>query len=110
MRLIDADELMGKAYWHGEHPNVDNLFAEGVDAVDVSDIEEAPTIEAELVRHGYWETVVEVMDNTVCGNGVKIEYKRCSCCKNPSKNFEDVFCGNCGAKLDLQEPPKGGSV
>ena len=58
-------------------------------------------------EHGYWETVVEVRDNTVCGNGVKIEYKRCSCCKNPSKFFEDDFCGNCGAKLDLPQPPKG---
>lgn len=58
-------------------------------------------------EHGYWETVVEVMDNTVCGNGVKIEYKRCSRCKNPAKFFEDDFCGNCGAKLDLPEPPKG---
>ena len=58
-------------------------------------------------EHGYWETVVEVRDNTVCGNGVKVEYKRCSCCKNPSKNFEYDFCGNCGAKLDLPEPPKG---
>ena len=36
-------------------------------------------------EHGYWETVVEFRDNTVCGNGVKIEYKRCSCCKNPAK-------------------------
>ena len=58
-------------------------------------------------EHGYWETVVEVKDNTVCGNGIKIEYKRCSCCKNPSKNFEDDFCGHCGAKLDLEQPPKG---
>lgn len=58
-------------------------------------------------EHGYWETVVEVRDNTVCGNGVKIEYKRCSCCKNPAKFFEDDFCGNCGAKLDLHQPPKG---
>ena len=58
-------------------------------------------------EHGYWETVVEVKDNTVCGNGVKIEYKRCSCCKNPAKFFEDDFCGNCGAKLDLPQPPKG---
>ena len=57
--------------------------------------------------HGYWETVAEVRDNTVCGNGVKIEYKRCSCCKNPAKFFEDDFCGNCGAKLDLPQPPKG---
>ena len=31
-------------------------------------------------EHGYWETVVEVRDNTVCGNGVKIEYKRCVIC------------------------------
>ena len=58
-------------------------------------------------KHGYLETVVEVKDNTVCGNGIKIEYKRCSCCKNPVKFFEDDFCGNCGAKLDLAQPPKG---
>ena len=58
-------------------------------------------------EHGYLETVVEVKDNTVCGNGVKIEYKRCSRCKNPSKFLEDDFCGNCGAKLDLPQPPKG---
>ena len=58
-------------------------------------------------EHGYWETVVEVRDNTVCGNGVKIKYKRCSCCKNTAKFIEDDFCGNCGAKLDLAQPPKG---
>ena len=58
-------------------------------------------------EHGYWETVVEVKDNTVCGNGVKIEHKRCSCCKNPAKFFKDDFCGNCGAKLDLPQPLKG---
>ena len=58
-------------------------------------------------EHGYWETVVEVKDNTVCGNGIKIEYKRCSCCKNPAKFLEDDFCGYCGAKLDLPKPPKG---
>ena len=58
-------------------------------------------------EHGYWETVVEVKDNIVCGNGAKIKYKRCSCCKHPSKFWEDDFCGHCGAKLDLPQPPKG---
>ena len=58
-------------------------------------------------EHGYLETVVEVKDNTVCGNGVKIEYKRCSCCKNPPTFLENDFCGHCGAKLDLEQPPKG---
>ena len=69
----------------------DNLIAHGV------------TVQ----EHGYLETVVEVKDNTVCGNGSKIEYKRCRCCKNPAKFFEDDFCGSCGAKLDLPQPPKG---
>lgn len=32
-RLIDANALVEKAYWHGEHPSADNPFAEGVDAV-----------------------------------------------------------------------------
>ena len=58
-------------------------------------------------KHAYLETAVEVKDNTVCGNGVKIEYKRCSCCKSPAKFFEDNFCWNCGAKLDLLQSPKG---
>ena len=58
-------------------------------------------------EHGYWETVVEVKDNTVCGNGAKIEYKRCSRCKNPPKFWGDNFCGHCGAKLDLPQPQKG---
>ena len=58
-------------------------------------------------EHGYLEIVVEVKDNTVCGNGVKIEYKRCSCCKNPPTFLENDFCGHCGAKLDLAQPPKG---
>lgn len=77
----------------------------GVDALAIAQhlIAHGVTVQ----EHGYLETVVEVRDNTVCGNGVKIEYKRCSCCKNPAKNFEDDFCGHCGAKLDLQQTPKG---
>ena len=46
MRLIDADALAEKAYQHGEHPDVSNPFADGVDAVDMSDIDNATTIDA----------------------------------------------------------------
>lgn len=75
------------------------------DALNIADvlIDHGVTVQ----EHGYWETVVEVKDNTVCGSGVKIEYKRCSCCKKPSKFWGDAFCGHCGAKLDLPQPPKG---
>ena len=93
-RLIDADALVEKAYWHGEHPNVDNLFAEGVDAVDVSDIEEAPTIEAEPVRHGYWENA----------NGRPKTYiRKCSVCGKEAyfcgRGCSYKFCPNCGADM-----------
>ena len=93
-RLIDADALVEKAYWHSEHPSVDDLFAEGVDAVDVSDIEEAPTIEAEPLRHGYW----------MCGDYYDIG-DVCSECDWDSGMVNPTlrYCPNCGAKLDLEE-------
>ena len=46
-----------------------------------------------------WETFTEVKDNTVCGDGVKIQYKRCSNCKQPMGLIEEYFCGKCGAKM-----------
>ena len=87
-------ELIESARYWGSNTSeeiADNLIAHGI------------TVQ----EHGYWETSVEVRDNTVCGNRVKIKYKRCSCCKNPAKFIEDDFCGNCGAKLDLAQPQKG---
>lgn len=46
MRSIDADTLIDKSYWHGEMPSYDNPFPHGRDAVDVEDIENAPTVDA----------------------------------------------------------------
>ena len=98
-RLIDADALVEKAYWHGEHPSVDDLFAEGVDAVDVSDIEEAPTIEAEPLRHGRW-----VHTNYAIHWTAKDE---CSECTYHALDRNDLshynYCPHCGAKMDLEE-------
>lgn len=97
-RLIDANALIEKAYWHGEHPTVDRLFAEGVDAVDVSDIEEAPTIEAEPVRHGRW------IEPQRLYYGAK-QYE-CSLCysdifwKKHSITDKYPHCPNCGCLMD----------
>lgn len=93
MRLIDADALIEKAYWHGEHPDVGNPFAEGVDAIDMRDIDEAPTIEAEPVRHGYW----------MCGDYYDIG-DVCSECDWDSGMVNPTlrYCPNCGAKMDLE--------
>ena len=48
-----------------------------------------------------WETFTEVKDNTVCGDGVKIQHKRCSNCKQPMGITEEYFCGKCGAKIKM---------
>lgn len=49
MRLIDADELIKHAcrsteWSHGEHPMV----------IETDDIDDAPTVDAEPVKHGVW--------------------------------------------------------
>lgn len=90
-KLVEILDRFVYDNWYGNEDIAEKLISNGV------------TVQ----KHGYLETVVEVKDNTVCGNGVRIEYKRCSCCKNPVKFFEDDFCGSCGAKLDLSQPPKG---
>ena len=46
-----------------------------------------------------WEIFTEVKNNTVCGDGVKIQYKRCSNCKQPMGLTEECFCSKCGAKM-----------
>lgn len=95
MRLIDADALAEKAYWHGEHPDVGNPFAEGVEAVDVSDVDEAPTIDAEPVRHGRWEW------KDFRGDGSLILC--CSeCLETEGARETSNYCHNCGAKMDLE--------
>lgn len=98
-RLIDADALVEKAYWHGEHPTVDRLFAEGVDAVDVSDIDNAPTIEAEPVRHGQW--VIEMDDM----GWLKHTCPNCGYVKRTDIHVSLGwnYCPNCGDKMDLED-------
>ena len=95
MRVIDANALVEKAYQHGEHPSVDDLFADGVDAVDVSDIDEAPTIEAEPVRHGRWVRKGQEIYCSECGEESGYTWAGAS-------RYSD-YCPNCGAKMDLEE-------
>lgn len=77
MRLIDADELIKHAcrsteWSHGEHPMV----------VEVDDIDDAPTVDAEPVKHGVWFGTV------------------CSCCgKSTSDSYDCEYCPHCGAKM-----------
>ena len=91
---IEREALYEKAYWHGELPDVGNPDAEGVEAVDVCDIDSLPAADVAPVRHGEWEIVV--------GSNGK-EYMVCTCCR-VSQDLTGVFayCPNCGAKMNRE--------
>ena len=110
MELIDRDALIDKSYWHGEMPTYDNPFPNGHDAVDVEDIETAPTIDAVPVVHGHWNKIA----NNNCGVVYGCQCSECGEeCYFPDwvidEDDEDSYiammhyCYNCGAKMDGAE-------
>lgn len=108
MRLIDADKLLD------ENCIRVNLDGEKIDACEECDyygncitleilgqtIQDAPTVDAEPVRHGHWN-----IHETYYG-----EDAHCSVCRNwicvnvPGNGLPDVenlnYCPFCGAKMD----------
>ena len=88
---IDREALYEKAYWHGEHPDVDNPFPDGVDAIDIEDVDAIPAADVAPVRHGQW-----IYDK-------KVQRPYCSVCKGyfyGATNSPMSYCPNCGAKMD----------
>lgn len=98
---IPREAVLDLAYWHGEKATVDNPNPDGVDAVDVSDIEAIPTADVVEVVHGEW-----VFKSA---GPYKQTRSYCSACGRHSgiggiqKNQEKPFCPNCGAKMDGRE-------
>lgn len=99
MRLIDADALIGKAIEEKRFvfQLYDALRDEYVIRTVYGDlfdfIKSAPTIEAELVRHGEWEK----KKHKIFGNSY--DYI-CSVCGCDYALAEYDYCPNCGAKMD----------
>ena len=92
---IKREELYEKAYWHGEHPTVDNLFPDGVDAIDIKDVDAIPAADVAPVRHGKWR-YYHKQNIAVC--------TECSFERNLDANFgRAVSCPNCGARMDEEE-------
>jgi len=91
-RLIDADALKEKV------PSVEDEYQYVHKLID-----EAPTVDAEPVRHGKWieEDAYEYGENVW----------RCSICGEPYVLMEEItpkqalynYCPCCGAKMDAQE-------
>ena len=96
MRLIDADALkkeIKRTYCTG-CDNYSGLRCKACATNDALDmVEDAPTIDAEPVRHGRW-----IFDSGV-------DYcEKCSECKSskPPHYISDNYCPTCGAKMDLE--------
>ena len=88
---IDREALYEKAYWHGEHPDVGNPFPDGVDAIDIEDVDAIPAADVAPVVHGQW-----IYDK-------KAQRPYCSVCKGyfyGATNSPMSYCPNCGTKMD----------
>ena len=97
MRMIDADALLnGREFIIiGSGDNV---------CIDIADIENAPTIEAEPVKHGRWEerdrSGIAIRGFMVCSRcGVMMPVASVSRYCLSRLNF----CPNCGAKMDEED-------
>lgn len=90
---IEREALYEKAYWHGEHPDVSNPFPDGVDAIDIEDVDAIPAADVAPVRHGRWLQ----KKHKIFGNAYDYVCSECGC---DYALAEYNYCPNCGAKMD----------
>ena len=87
---IEREALYEKAYWHGEHPDVGNPFPDGVDAIDIEDVDAIPAADVAPVRHGRW------VDNGIPDSILS----GCSVCGFTCGSSSFFYCPKCGARMD----------
>ena len=86
---IEREALYEKAYWHGEHPDVGNPFPDGVDAIDIKDVDAIPAADVAPVKHGRWGS-----------NGIPDSMlSACSVCGFGCGAYSFQYCPNCGARM-----------
>lgn len=91
--LIDRNALYEKAYFHGKLPDPGCLYPDGKEAVDVDDIDDAPSIDAVPVVHGHW---ILRKENSIYDMTYQYE---CSQCAQPNRS-QTNYCPNCGSKMN----------
>lgn len=62
---ISREAVLALGYWHGERPDFDNPYPDGIDAVDTSDIETIPAADVvEVVRCGNCKSSEPIPENS----------------------------------------------
>lgn len=91
MKLIDADALLNREVYYDRAECLVLRY----------EIEKAPTIEAEPVRHGRWIEAVRWIRTD--GHKKSLRWMRCSACGFRAKpKFAKNYCPNCGTKMDKE--------
>lgn len=95
MDLIDRNELLKHQHniieWDGL---IQAIF---LPVVDLADIKNAPTVEAEPVKHGKW-----IWKRFFITKHCTIPKVVCSVCNITNKQYTSPYCPHCGAKMDLE--------
>ena len=102
MRLIDADALFTKQKSHADlfkgSDKHDDIIRRDEATMALAEIQNAPTIEAELVLHGRWDEIVCFSEH-----GIPMAQYECTNCGNDIERQRGVvpaYCEFCGAKMD----------
>lgn len=98
MRLIDADALHISAESFCRNVRSEKIHISGIHAM----IENAPTIDAEPVRHGHWvrHTAYDDFDVcTACGTGCRRRFVE----DGGITEYGYIRCPHCGAKMDAAD-------
>ena len=96
VRLIDANALEPDTEW--------SEYMDGWTSYSQLQIDSAPTIEAEPIRHGRW--IPTEYDSYADGAPVWDKWE-CSECGHEHNGEEDTltaFCPDCGAKMQTEPP------
>lgn len=94
---IEREALYEKAYWHGEHPDVGNPFPDGVDAIDIKDVDAIPAADVAPVVHGRWEP-----GNPICPICGENKFKELDA--DIWADWMPPYCPNCGADMREEKP------
>ena len=98
MRLIDADALFPVTLTDGGYWCKEVYYK--------SDIDNAPTIDAAPVVHGYWIGYETSAYGGTSDDGdvrwIPKKFFRCSECRKGSA-VQSAFCPSCGARMDAEE-------
>lgn len=100
MRLIDADALkegikeLKQSPWYNNdiNPSWRQGIKDAVHVVETLCIDEAPTVDAEPVRHGKWEHI---------GDPKEWDAYICDQC-NVAQDEPWEYCPSCGARMDAE--------